>query len=92
MYVMAPWLRSNCLLSILSLGMPTEIAPPPLYCSHHERPLDVQLLIVPAAGGIDFQKGYLGAEGERAAVEGEIHIKGAQPGLWKEVSVISYVS
>jgi len=75
--------------------MPAELAPPPLY-SQHEEPFPctnspetpgVQILIVPAADGTTFQKGYLGAEGEHAAIEGEIHLKGVQPGLWKKVSV-----
>ncbi|KIJ21615.1 hypothetical protein PAXINDRAFT_63877 [Paxillus involutus ATCC 200175] len=79
--------------------MPTDIAPPPQYSQHSPRdtpPLthtecsdisDLQLLILPAADGVCFQKGYVGAEGERAAMEGEVHVKGAQPGAWKKVSV-----
>ncbi|KAL4064960.1 hypothetical protein V8B97DRAFT_1196035 [Scleroderma yunnanense] len=76
--------------------MALELAPPPLY-SRHEGPLacrndpetpGVQILIVPAADDTNFQKGYLGAEGEHAALEGEVHLKGAQPGQWKKVSII----
>ncbi|KIJ68292.1 hypothetical protein HYDPIDRAFT_81833 [Hydnomerulius pinastri MD-312] len=79
--------------------MPADTAPPPLYSQHgpHDDPppmhsdnteiSGLQLLIAPAADGVNFQKGYAGAEGERAALEGEIHVKGAQPGMWKKVSV-----
>lgn len=34
-----------------------------------------QILIVPTANGVHFQKGFLGADGERAAIEGELQIK-----------------
>lgn len=76
--------------------MPAEFAPPPLYSQfQEENSVDsydtetpgVQILIVPAADGTAFQKGCLGAEGEHAAIEGEVHLKGAQPGLWKKVTV-----
>ncbi|KAF9240917.1 hypothetical protein BU15DRAFT_45429 [Melanogaster broomeanus] len=79
--------------------MPADTAPPPQYSQHgprddlaiaHRDSSDtsgLQLLIVPAVDGINFQKGYVGAEGERAALEGEVHIKGAQPGAWKKVSI-----
>ncbi|KAL1952069.1 hypothetical protein VTO73DRAFT_1218 [Trametes versicolor] len=36
-----------------------------------------QILIVPTANGVHFQKGFLGADGERAAIEGELQIKSA---------------
>ncbi|KAH7883726.1 hypothetical protein F5I97DRAFT_1577829 [Phlebopus sp. FC_14] len=79
--------------------MPADDAPPPLYSPHgpreefpdtHNDGTELpwpQLLILPAADAIDFQKGYVGADGERAAMEGEIHVKGAQPGMWKKLSV-----
>ncbi|KAI6031887.1 hypothetical protein BKA83DRAFT_4206868 [Pisolithus microcarpus] len=76
--------------------MPAEFAPPPLYSQFQEENSvgsydtetpGVQILIVPAADGTAFQKGCLGAEGEHAAIEGEVHLKGAQPGLWKKVTV-----
>ncbi|KAG8219930.1 hypothetical protein J3R82DRAFT_928 [Butyriboletus roseoflavus] len=77
--------------------MPADTAPPPRYSQHgpgdvlsSDCPSDVsglQLLIVPALDGINFQKGYVGAEGEHAAMEGEVHLKGAQPGAWKKLSV-----
>lgn len=68
--------------------MPADTAPPPRYSQHGSDDLSgLQLLIVPALDGINFQKGYIGAEGERAAMEGEIHLKGAKPGAWKKLSV-----
>jgi hypothetical protein len=76
--------------------MTSYAAPPPNYspvCPQDlPRVLDepisgLQIFIVPAADTLTFQKGYLGAEGERAAIEGEIHVKGAQPGQWKYVLV-----
>ena len=66
--------------------MSTDPAPPPRY-SQYGRSEDLQLLIVPTLDGINFQKGYIGAEGEHAAMEGEIHLKGVQPGAWKKLSV-----
>ena len=49
----------------------------------------LQLLIVPTVDAINFQKGYLGADGERAAIEGELQIKGADLERWAKVSVLS---
>ncbi|KAL1749028.1 hypothetical protein HDZ31DRAFT_59622 [Schizophyllum fasciatum] len=46
-----------------------------------------QILIIPPAGAINFQKGFLGADNEKAAVEGELQIKGAQPGAWDKVTI-----
>ncbi|KAK7694542.1 hypothetical protein QCA50_001728 [Cerrena zonata] len=46
-----------------------------------------QILIIPAADSIGFQAGFLGADFERAAVEGEIHVKAAQRIQWKKVTV-----
>lgn len=71
--------------------MPVDSAPPPRYSQYSgDCPPDLsglQLLIVPALDGINFQKGYVGAEGEHAAMEGEVHLKGVQPGAWKKLSV-----
>lgn len=77
--------------------MPSYTAPPPNYslgCPQNPPGADdaapisgLQIFIIPAADTLTFQKGYLGAEGERAAIEGEIHVKGAQPGQWKYVTV-----
>lgn len=46
---------------------------------------DPQILIVPHSNGVGFQKGYLGADGEHAAVEGELQIKGVNNRLWARV-------
>lgn len=46
-----------------------------------------QILIIPVAEGYaHFQKGYLGADGERAAIEGELQIKSADTEFrWRKV-------
>lgn len=66
--------------------------PPPTYSQNAGDILDdnatltePQILIVPHSNGVGFQKGYLGADGERAAVEGELHIKGVNSRPWKRV-------
>ncbi|KAG1826102.1 uncharacterized protein BJ212DRAFT_1444081 [Suillus subaureus] len=80
--------------------MASYTAPPPNYspvCPQDlpgalDEPISgLQIFIIPAADTFAFQKGYLGAEGERAAIEGEIHVKGAQPGQWKYVTVALHV-
>ena len=43
--------------------------------------------IIPTANSIGFQKGYLGADAERAAIEGELQVKGANGGRWGKVFV-----
>ncbi|KAJ6627123.1 hypothetical protein B0H10DRAFT_2161226 [Mycena sp. CBHHK59/15] len=48
--------------------------------------LDPQILIIPSSEAINFQKGYLGADGERAAVEGELQVKGTEAGRWARYS------
>ena len=63
--------------------------PPPIY-SQQEHEGGPQILIIPTADAINFQKGFLGAEGERAAIEGELQIKGVDLGQWSKVSVISF--
>ncbi|KAJ7630742.1 hypothetical protein FB45DRAFT_1027931 [Roridomyces roridus] len=57
--------------------------PPPIYSqqpgeSAPDATSQPQILIIPSADAINFQKGYLGADDERAAVEGEIQVKGAE--------------
>jgi hypothetical protein len=44
-----------------------------------------QILIIPTADALNFQKGFLGADGERAAIEGELQIKGVNPGDWAKL-------
>ncbi|KAE9410944.1 hypothetical protein BT96DRAFT_870768 [Gymnopus androsaceus JB14] len=76
----------------------SESLPPPTYSQ--QDPDDVssdttessdvsqpQLLIVPTVDAVNFQKGFLGAEDERAAIEGELQIKGADSGAWDKVTV-----
>ena len=72
----------------------TESAPPPIYSQQdptapiEREPLpEPQILISPTVDAINFQKGYLGADGERAAIEGELQIKGAEPGQWHRMYV-----
>ena len=80
--------------------MPSESVPPPLYSQDDPGnaagqsnpsapflPTGTQILIIPTSDTINFQKGYVGAEGERAAIEGELQIKGAEPGQWDTVFV-----
>ncbi|KAI0048346.1 hypothetical protein FA95DRAFT_1539863 [Auriscalpium vulgare] len=76
--------------------MPAEALnlPPPTYVQEHDDaasdssvPTQLQILIVPAADSLQFQQGYLGADGERAAIEGELQIKGAEEGRWRKVTI-----
>jgi hypothetical protein len=66
-----------------------EHHPPPIYSqqdfvgSHTFQ--EPQILIVPTLDAVNFQKGYLGAEGEQAAVEGELQIKGVDAARWDRV-------
>ncbi|KAJ3798818.1 hypothetical protein GGU11DRAFT_557350 [Lentinula aff. detonsa] len=73
----------------------SEPLPPPTYdvsassdttdsTDGHSHP---QLLIVPTVDAVNFQKGYLGAEDERAAIEGELQIKGAASEVWDKVAM-----
>ncbi|KAJ7275238.1 hypothetical protein B0H12DRAFT_246989 [Mycena haematopus] len=73
-----------------------EPLPPPIYSQEAEMSdsssasdlsLDPQILIIPSSDSINFQKGYLGADEERAAVEGEIQVKGTESGRWARVTV-----
>jgi hypothetical protein len=76
-----------------------EPLPPPIYSQQADEPpasdtsstsdlmLDPQILIIPSSDAINFQKGYLGADEERAAVEGEIQVKGTESGRWTRVQV-----
>ena len=68
--------------------------PPPTYDDDQNThsPLDPPLSepvinIVPTHNSIGFQKGYLGADAERAAIEGELQVKGANGGRWGKVFV-----
>jgi neural Wiskott-Aldrich syndrome protein len=73
--------------------------PPPLYtqdaCQSFQSsdedgvtdPEDPQILIIPPSQSAQFQKGYLGAEDERAAIEGELQIKGIRASACRKVYV-----
>lgn len=74
----------------------SESLPPPIYSQtdpdENTIPLldddlstGPQILIIPTGDAVNFQKGFLGADGERAAIEGELQIKGSEPGLWAKV-------
>lgn len=69
--------------------------PPPVYSQEDESTLlerstsllHPQILIVPTTSPLGFQKGYLGADNERAAIEGELQVKGASGERWGRVCV-----
>lgn len=75
--------------------MMSEHVPPPTYSQQdpvdtttlqtYQQVSDPQILIVPTTNTVNFQKGFLGAEGERAAIEGELHIKGVDADQWRRV-------
>ncbi|EJD04183.1 uncharacterized protein FOMMEDRAFT_35956, partial [Fomitiporia mediterranea MF3/22] len=48
---------------------------------------DAQLLISPSGNATHFQKGYLGANDERAAIEGELQIKGVPLDIWESLTI-----
>jgi hypothetical protein len=49
-------------------------------------PQDPQITIAPAADALHFQQGFLGIDGERPALEGEVQIKGARGRVWESLS------
>ncbi|KAI0704922.1 hypothetical protein BC835DRAFT_1315786 [Cytidiella melzeri] len=68
--------------------------PPPIYSSNvaylldeSAQPTEPQILIVPHSNGVGFQKGYLGADDEHAAIEGELQIKGVSDRPWGRVTM-----
>ncbi|KAI0961437.1 hypothetical protein AcV7_000537 [Taiwanofungus camphoratus] len=75
--------------------MPSD--PPPVYSpetphdqlpSHNEATaVEPQILIIPTGNDASFQKGYLGADGERAAIEGELQLKCAESFRYDKVTV-----
>ena len=78
--------------------------PPPVYTTttteeqevdDEEQPEGVpetQLLISTGPDNVQFQKGYLGADGERAAIEGEVQVKGGNKDVWNSLYISSYSS
>lgn len=76
--------------------MTTE--PPPTYDDHLEASqstvpttTEPAVNIIPGANAIGFQKGFLGADSERAAIEGELQVKGADGRRWRRVFVPLYI-
>ncbi|KAF8912811.1 hypothetical protein CPB84DRAFT_1759565 [Gymnopilus junonius] len=55
------------------------------YSSHG--PSEPQILIIPTTDSVNFQKGFLGAEGERATIEGELQLKAVDAARWGRVVV-----
>ncbi|KAG6846002.1 hypothetical protein H0H87_011050 [Tephrocybe sp. NHM501043] len=76
-----------------------ELLPPPIYSqtdpdegsatlwAEPDTAGGPQILIIPSGDAVNFQKGYLGAEGERAAIEGELQIKATGPDHWARVTI-----
>ncbi|EKM83758.1 hypothetical protein AGABI1DRAFT_117237 [Agaricus bisporus var. burnettii JB137-S8] len=50
-------------------------------------PYGPEILISPTVDALNFQNGYLGAEGERAAIEGEVQIKGIERDEWSKLTI-----
>ncbi|KAG8933027.1 hypothetical protein FRC03_008646 [Tulasnella sp. 419] len=46
-----------------------------------------QIVLTPVADAVHFQTGNLGADGEHAAVEGEVQLKGVNDGEWGRLTV-----
>ncbi|KXN89886.1 hypothetical protein AN958_04890 [Leucoagaricus sp. SymC.cos] len=78
----------------------TDLHPPPIYSQEDPTSLDQrtpqsnadiphgpEILILPTIDSINFQKGYLGAEDERAAIEGEVQVKGIDQEHWSKLIV-----
>ncbi|TEB39232.1 hypothetical protein FA13DRAFT_1620437 [Coprinellus micaceus] len=60
----------------------------PRHAEEHNANAEPQIVLLPTApDAVNFQAGYLGAEEERAAIEGEIQVKGFDPAKWNRVSV-----
>lgn len=67
--------------------------PPPSYSqqdpvvtsNQDEHASDPQIVLLPTVDAVNFQKGYLGADDERAAIEGEVQVKGVDPKRWNRL-------
>lgn len=77
--------------------MTVPTVPPPTYEQQHAHrpsddfrldPSEAQLLISPTVDASSFQSGHLGAPAERAAIEGELQIKGVPVSLWTSLYVL----
>lgn len=64
---------------------PTTLFPGTPQNGFSDQPQQPQILILPTVDAINFQNGYLGAGDERAAIEGEVHIKGADRTKWSKL-------
>ncbi|KAF5377666.1 hypothetical protein D9615_005272 [Tricholomella constricta] len=77
----------------------TDSLPPPIYSQTDPDERSIlqleaddlgegpHILIIPTGDAVNFQKGFLGAEGERAAIEGELQIKGIESDHWAKVTI-----
>ncbi len=70
----------------LTLTLMSSDLPPPIYPQDAAQS-EPQILIIPATNSLRFQQGFLGADAERAAIEGELQIKGTDSVRWQKVSV-----
>ncbi|KAI0304719.1 hypothetical protein BC826DRAFT_1100516 [Russula brevipes] len=68
--------------------------PPPIYAQQGantsesvQLQIEPQILIIPATDSLRFQQGFLGADGERAAIEGELQVKGTDTFRWRKVTM-----
>ncbi|KAH9968799.1 hypothetical protein BC827DRAFT_1121470 [Russula dissimulans] len=61
--------------------------PPPLYRIAQHVPNTPQILIIPATDSLRFQQGFLGADGEHAAIEGELQLKETDEIRWRKVTM-----
>jgi hypothetical protein len=83
-----------CAHSLPKMSSDPSIAPPPIYAQRGPNSpqsllqFEPQILIIPATDSLRFQQGFLGADGERAAIEGELQVKGTDSVRWRKVSVI----
>lgn len=64
--------------------------PPPIYSQQDpvnagHNTSEPEILIIPTVDAVNFQKGFLGADGERAAIEGELQIKGNNVERWSRL-------
>lgn len=84
-------IQIQCTLSSFNaVDLMSENIPPPTYSQqdpvnaggHQLNLSEPEILIIPTVDAVNFQKGFLGAEGERAAIEGELQIKGADVERW----------
>ncbi|CCM00922.1 uncharacterized protein FIBRA_02968 [Fibroporia radiculosa] len=66
-----------------SLGLPHD------FPDHRPAPaIEPEIIIIPIGNDVSFQRGYLGANGERAAIEGELQLKSADSFRWEKVFVV----